>query len=118
MIQVLCVLSPGLFMVGLALLNWKKHVAKFGPPPPRQHWGTLAFFLLFSSGYVLPCWLFPKYFPGLFVPPLFVLALDSVTLNLIRLPKLESLPWSRKQQARDGFMLASLFVFPFVLLLA
>ncbi len=116
-LSIVGVLSPGLLMVVLALLNWKNRVAKFGPPPPKHHWGSVAFFLIWSLGYVLPCWLLPGYFPGLFVVPLLLVALDSVTLGLIKLPPLKSLPWSRKQQVLDGFMLASLFVFPLLLIL-
>lgn len=119
MLQIAAVLSPGVLMVVVASLNWKKHVAKFGPPPAGHHWGTFASFLLWSSGYVLLGWLFPQMLIVLFLLPLLPAILDALTSGLISLgfPTLKSMPWSRKQQARDGFMLASLFVFPLALLL-
>jgi len=114
MLEIIAMLLPGLLMVGLARLNWKKHVAKFGPPPPGHHWGTFAFFLVWSSGVVM---LGGQLFAEILGVAAFVYAFDSLTLDLIRLPKLESLPWSRKQQARDGFMLAVFFTFPILFLL-
>ena len=114
MIQTIAVLLPGVFVLILIRSGWKQHLAKYGPPPAGHHKGTVISFLLWSLSYILLGWQFPQLFGGLVAAVVFLYILDSYTFCIIGF---NSMGWSRKQQIRDGFVLAVLFVFPIVLML-
>lgn len=118
MLDMVLVILPGVAIVlfGMLGLDWKQRIAKYGAPPPRHHWGTFIAFLVPSLVYVSAGWVYPDDFAGVVFLLLLILALDKLLfIDLIRF-NFRELEWSRRQQARDGFVLATLFVFPEVFL--
>lgn len=111
MIQTILVLLPGVVVLILVRADWKQHLAKYGPPPAGHHKGTLIFALLWSLSYILLGWQFPRFFGGLVGAVVLLIFFDSMTFGLVGF---KSMGWSRKQQVRDGFVLACLFVLPVV----
>ena len=119
MVQVLAVLSPGVAMLILVLLTRKQHLAKFGPAPPGHHLVTFLLFIAWSLLFILVEWIFPGAVFGITVLIVLVIYADTMTFDLLKYGWLfRSMGWSRKQQLRDSYVMALLFVYPVVLLVS
>ncbi len=111
---------PGIAVVTLELATWKRHLAKFGAPPPGHHMGTLLSFVLCSLAYIALSWLHTGLATLLAAGFFFMVFLGYMTAGLLdfgltNLVNFKGMAWSRKQQARDGFALASWLVLPIVM---
>ena len=107
-------------MVVLELATWKRRLVKFGAPPAGHHAGTALSFVLCSLAYVALSWLHTGLATLLAAGFFLLIFLGSMTgglldFGLTNLVNFKDMAWSRKQQARDGFALASWLVLPIVI---
>ncbi|MEX0957975.1 MAG: hypothetical protein WDZ63_01665 [Burkholderiales bacterium] len=84
-------------LIVLALLTFtrysrRRHIERFGRPPAGTHARTLAFFVMWSTGFVAIGWLSPH-----------ALAITlAACLLLFFVLGAGARPWSLRQQLRDG----------------
>ncbi|HEY5993933.1 MAG TPA: hypothetical protein VIU46_04945 [Gallionellaceae bacterium] len=109
---------PGLALALVEWIDWKRRPTTLGAPPPGHHQGTLFCFALFSFAYLALSWRFSGIVSGIFACIVFLVFMDAMTLNLLghmNIFRRKGITWSRRQQIRDGFVMASFLVLPIVL---
>jgi hypothetical protein len=91
-VRITIVLLVALALWTFACYSRRRHIERFGHPPPGTHAKTTAFFLAWSAGFVAIGW---------WSPQLLAITLAACLLMFIVLGS-GARPWSLRQQLRDG----------------